>query len=185
MNNRFKSLSSVLIFFVMITCFTGCGSNKSNHRTSEGSVKEEKQIVPGEKWFDTDGEIINAHGSVRLLVTGERNSLRRYPCAPWSSISSNPARSALFAASTKACWTASISARSISFGVWWVDENGMGEGAITCQPPSSLGINTRLSPPEAQVLPFLPAWANWMAGTAPCSFMKEAIRCSPSTCSPL
>src|SRR5690554_772803 len=97
------------------------------------------------------------YSSVRLLVIGERNSLRRYPCAPWSSISSNPARSALFAASAKACWTASISARSISLGVWWVDENGMGEGAITCQPPSSLGISTRLSPPDAQVLPFLPA----------------------------
>lgn len=71
MNNRFKSLSSVLIFFVMITCFTGYGSNKSNHRTSEGSVKEEKQIVPGEKWFDTDGEIINAHGGGILYHEGK------------------------------------------------------------------------------------------------------------------
>lgn len=71
MNNRFKSLSSVLIFFVMITCFTGCDSNKSNHRTSEGSVKEEKQIVPGEKWFDTDGEIINAHGGGILYHEGK------------------------------------------------------------------------------------------------------------------
>lgn len=52
MNYSFKDLFAVLVFFIMTVGFTGCGSNKNNSSTVEQSgVKEEKWIIPGEKWW--------------------------------------------------------------------------------------------------------------------------------------
>lgn len=70
MNYSYKDLYTLFIFSVIIACIMGCGSDKRNKVTSEKSTNEEKLIVPGEKWFDTDGEIINAHGGGVLYHEG-------------------------------------------------------------------------------------------------------------------
>ena len=68
MNYSYKDLSGVLIFSVMIACFMGCGSNKSNNRTFEGLAKEEKQIIPGENG-STPMEISSMHMEGEFSIT--------------------------------------------------------------------------------------------------------------------
>ena len=75
MNYSYKDLYTLFIFSVIIACIMGCGSDKRNKVTSEKSTNEEKLIVPGEKWFDTDGEIINAHGVAYSINEGPTTGL--------------------------------------------------------------------------------------------------------------
>lgn len=72
MNYYFRIISTVLFFSAMIVCFMGYGLNKSNNTKVGGlGLNEERLIIPGHLWFDTDGDIINAHGGGILYHEGK------------------------------------------------------------------------------------------------------------------
>ena len=85
-------------------------------------------------------------------------------------------------AASNAATTLSMPASSNGTGSGSPSEKGIGLGPTTVQPPSS-GVLS-LAPPfqGKSQLAFRPAWASWMAGTAPWDRTNRAIRASGLVC---
>ena len=123
------------------------------------------------------------HRSSRRFESGDRNWCTRYPCAAWTSTTSNPASTARRAARRKSSITASTPASSSATG------SRSPSNATATRPTRSASRPRRAaaSPSGASVSgqtdALRPACASWMPDAAPCERMNRVIRLHASACS--